>query len=114
MTEEQLLKAFEQYTGYKLELEDVGSWIAFQAFCAGYELRDSIPTEYGLIIDSPDLVEYNFQNNAKEKFKFFLDEKNQPCLNIRDKKELIACFILDKDEFSDLIRTLLKLNTLVK
>lgn len=40
MTEQRLVEAFEQYTGYKLELEDVGSWIAFQAFCAGYKLKE--------------------------------------------------------------------------
>lgn len=114
MNYKELLKAFEEYRGYELRDYDIAGEFEFQAFCAGFNLRDSFPTEYGLIIDSPDLLEYNFQNNAKEKFNFFLDEKNQPCLNIRDEKELIACFILDKEEFSDLIRTLLKLNTLVK
>lgn len=114
MTEKQLLKAFKEYKGYEPDPFDIFSNFEFLAFCAGYELRDSIPTEYGLIIDSPDLVEYNFQNNAKEKFKFFLDEKNQPCLNIRDEKELIACFILDKYDLTQLTKVLKRINTEVK
>lgn len=38
--EQELVEAFEEHTGYELELEDVNSWIAFQAFCAGYKLKE--------------------------------------------------------------------------
>lgn len=42
---EQLIKAFEEHTGYKLELEDVGSWLSFQSFVAGTKYALEIAAE---------------------------------------------------------------------
>lgn len=40
MNEEQLLKAFEEYSGYKLEVWDIVGNFEFEAFCAGYKLKE--------------------------------------------------------------------------
>jgi len=49
------------------------------------------------------MEEFVFNNNAKEQFKFFINESGEMALNIRDeKKELIACFILEDDELENL------------
>jgi hypothetical protein len=49
------------------------------------------------------MEEFIFINNAKEEFKFFINESREMALNIRDeKKELIACFILEHDELENL------------
>jgi|GEM_PF-4181460 len=50
--------------------------------------------------------EFNFTNNAGEKFNFFLNEDNEPCLNVSFKDELTGCFRLQKDELGDLIGSL--------
>ncbi len=54
--------------------------------------------------------EYNFKNNAKEEFKFFLDEEDVLHLNIRFEKELIACFTLSDDETKELMEYLIRVN----
>ena len=48
------------------------------------------------------MEEFTFNNNAKEQFKFFINEERNMSLNIRDPKELIACFILSIDEVKEL------------
>lgn len=48
------------------------------------------------------MEEFVFNNNAKEQFKFFVNESGEMALNIRDEKELIACFILSDHELDNL------------
>ncbi len=48
------------------------------------------------------MEEFTFTNNAGEQFKFFINESNELALNIRDGKELIACFILNIEERDNL------------
>lgn len=48
------------------------------------------------------MEEFTFTNNAKEQFKFFINESGQIALNIRYEKELIACFILSDNELDNL------------
>lgn len=55
MNEDQLLKAFEEYKGYELGDFDIATCIQFECYKAGYELKDSFPSEYGTKIDLPEL-----------------------------------------------------------
>jgi len=48
------------------------------------------------------MEDFTFTNNAGEQFDFFTNEEGNICLNIRYKKELISCFILNKTEAEDL------------
>lgn len=57
-------------------------------------------------------VEYKFKNNAGEEFMFFSDEENKPCLSIRFGKELLASFMLSKEESELVIKALTKINKL--
>jgi len=52
------------------------------------------------------MEDYTFTNNAKEQFKFFLNEDDKLVLNIRFENELIAAFILSLKEREDLIKYL--------
>lgn len=45
------------------------------------------------------MEEFVFKNNAGEEFKFFINEKGNLSLNIRENEELIACFIIEYYEF---------------
>ena len=47
-------------------------------------------------------MEYSITNNAGEQFKFFKDEQERTCLNIRVESELVACFILDDEDVEGL------------
>lgn len=49
-----------------------------------------------------------------DEFKFFIDEVERACLDVREGGELVTCFIFDKDEFSELIETLQKMYKNVK
>jgi hypothetical protein len=51
-------------------------------------------------------MEYKFINNAREEFIFFLDEENQPRLNINYENQLIAAYRLKKDELKKLRKVL--------
>lgn len=49
------------------------------------------------------MEDFIFINNAKEQFMFFVNESGEMALNIRDeKKQLIACFILEDPELENL------------
>jgi len=49
------------------------------------------------------MEDYDFINNAGEKFTFYLNEANNFCLNIYFKKELIACFNMNDTEMQGII-----------
>jgi hypothetical protein len=53
-----------------------------------------------------EVFEWEIKNNAGEIFKFFIDEENRACLNIKFEKELLAGLIMSKKEFEDLINSL--------
>lgn len=46
--------------------------------------------------------EFNFENNAKESFKFFINEDGNLSLNVRNNNEIIASFIIEKEESEEL------------
>ena len=55
-------------------------------------------------------MDYKFRNNAREEFNFFLNEENKPCLNINFGDELVAAFILSKEELNTLTKNLEDMN----
>lgn len=53
-----------------------------------------------------EVVEWEIQNNGGEQFKFFIDEDNRACFNVRHKKVLLAGLIMTKKEFEELVNSL--------
>ena len=57
-----------------------------------------------------EVFEWEIRNNAGEEFKFFLDEENRPCLNVKFKGNIQASLIMCKTEFEGLIHSLTEMN----
>lgn len=57
-----------------------------------------------------EVFDWQIKNNGGEEFKFFIDEENRACLNIKFEGELMAGLIMSKKEFEELIATLTAMN----
>jgi len=56
-----------------------------------------------------EVFEWEIKNNAGERFKFFIDEENRACFNVKFERKLLAGLIMSKKEFEGLINSLSKM-----
>ena len=55
-------------------------------------------------------MNYKFKNNAREEFNFFLNEDGKVRLDIKFEQELLASFLLSKEEVDNLLKKLKVMN----
>ena len=67
-------------------------------------LKNETPTDANNVL--AEVFEWEIKNNAGEQFKFFIDEENRACFNVKFEKELLAGLIMSKKEFEELINSL--------
>ena len=67
-------------------------------------LKNNTPTDANNVL--AEVFEWEIKNNAGEQFKFFIDEENRACFNVKFEKELLAGLIMSKKEFEGLINSL--------
>lgn len=56
-----------------------------------------------------EVSDWEIKNNAGESFKFFIDEENRACFNVKFENQLLAGLIMSKKEFEVLINSLSKM-----
>lgn len=67
-------------------------------------LKNETPADANNVL--AEVFEWEIKNNAGEQFKFFIDEENRACFNVKFEKELLAGLIMSKKEFEELINSL--------
>lgn len=67
-------------------------------------INHDTPTDVNNVL--AEVFEWEIKNNAGEQFKFFIDEENRACFNVKFEKELLAGLIMSKKEFEELINSL--------